>query len=94
MKVSLRKMLIELTSVLSERSEFNPRSTHDMRETKARKLKHACHTSHWDWGWERNGRYGRRRVFVSKPYCQALTLPDKEFNKLINALATIKKFNL
>jgi len=94
MELHPKKTLSEFTKLLSEPSEFFARSTCDMRTTRARKLKWSCHFSHWAWGWDRNRGRARYRIFVTKQYCNALTLTDKDFNKLINALATIKKFNL
>lgn len=94
--LSPRNLLVQLTGILSQpcvpcKTPCKP----DMRTTRARSLFHVCDTTHHAIKYERRPapKFGGRRWFSSDAFAQALTLPDKEFNKLITTLTTIKKFN-
>lgn len=93
--LSPRNLLVQLTGILSQPAA--PKSHDckpDMRTTRVRTLKQVCDTTHIVKGFERrSSKYGSWREFTTDAFAQALTLPDKEFNKLITTLATLKKFN-
>lgn len=94
--LSPRNLLVQLTGILSQPfGPGKPGCKPDMRTTRVRMLKPLCDPTHIEKGFERtHHRYPpRRRDFTTDAFAQALTLPDKEFNKLITTLATIKKFN-
>ena len=93
--LSPRKQLLQLTGILSQPLSLRDHGCKpDMRTTRVRSLKSVCNTLHITRGFERrSSKYGSWREFTTDAFAQALTLPDKEFNKLITTLATLKKFN-
>lgn len=93
--ISPRNLLVQLTGILSQPfGPGKPGCKPDMRTTRVRMLKQVCDTTHIAKRFERrSSKYGSWREFTTDAFAQALTLPDKEFNKLITTLATLKKFN-
>ena len=93
---SPRQQLLRLTGILSQppTQEHSCGCKPDFRTTRARSLKQVCHHRHVEQRWERKTKkYGSVRYFTTIDFAHAIILPDKEFNKLINTLSTLKKFN-
>jgi len=90
-----KQQLQELVEGLSTKRTCLPAVRHspDMRLSRCRKLKDACHESHSWYVYTYNKMYKISSPRVSAEFNAALGLEEKYFNKLITTLKVINKLN-
>ena len=88
-----KQQLQELVEGLSNQRTRLPAVRHspDMRESRCRKLKDACHESHKWIVYTYFKKYKVPTPIVSEEFKTALGLEEKYFNKLITTLKVINK---
>ena len=90
-----KQQLHELVEGLSTKRTRLPAVRHspDMRKSRCKKLKDACHESHSWYVYTWFKKYKISTSIVSEEFKTALGLEEKYFNKLITTLKVINKLN-